>query len=71
MWLETKSKSTNHNKKLRQEIMASDEVDFGYADEPLADEEWVAQYQEEVKATEELDQRLNNRFDGTQRISGW
>ena len=51
--------------------MASDEVDFGYADEPLADEEWVAQYQEEVKATEELDQRLNNRFDGTQRISEW
>ena len=48
-----------------------DEVEFGYAEEPLAHEEWLAQYQEEVKNQEELDLRLKNRFDGTERISEW
>ena len=33
--------------------------DTAYADEPLADAEWLERYQEEMKANEELEQSLN------------
>jgi len=35
-----------------------DSCDMAYADEPLADEEWIEQYEKEVKENEELEQML-------------
>ena len=42
-----------------------------YADEPLADDEWLAIYEDERKADEELEKRLQNRLDGTEEVSKW
>ena len=36
----------------------SSDDDTAYADEPLADAEWLERYQEEMKANQELEQSL-------------
>ena len=41
------------------------------ADEPLADEECLKRYNEEVKQNEELEQMLQKRFDGTEHVDSW
>ena len=48
-----------------------EEVVGAYGDEPLADEEWMEKYQEEVQAFEELEQRLKTRLSGTTPVSEW
>ena len=37
--------------------------DIAYADEPLADEEWLKMYEEEVDETNKLEQELRERLD--------
>ena len=41
------------------------------ANEPLADEEWLKRYSEEVKQNEELEQMLQKRLDGTEHGDPW
>ena len=41
------------------------------ADEPLADEEWLKRYNEEVQQNEELERMLQNRLDGTEHVDSW
>lgn len=41
------------------------------ADEPLADEEWLKRYSEEVKQNEELERLLRKRLDGTEHVDSW
>lgn len=41
------------------------------ADEPLADEEWLKRYNEEVKQNEELKRMLQKRLDGTEHVDSW
>lgn len=41
------------------------------ADEPLADEEWLKRYNEEVKQNEELERMLQKRLDGTEHVDSW
>ena len=36
----------------------SDDEAAAYADDPVADEEWTARYEEEMRLNEELEQRL-------------
>ena len=38
------------------------ENDIAYADEPLADEEWLKKYEEEVDETNKLQQELRERL---------
>ena len=40
------------------------------ADEPLADEEWLKRYNEEVKQNE-LERMLQKRLDGTEHVDSW
>ena len=42
-----------------------------YFDEPLADEEWLEEYNREVEEAERRDQVLQNRFDRTQGLETW
>lgn len=41
------------------------------ADEPLADDEWLKRYNEEVKQNEELERMLQKRLDGTDHVDSW
>ena len=41
------------------------------ADEPLADEEWLKRYNEEVEQNEELERMLQKRLDGTEHVDSW
>ena len=41
------------------------------ADEPLADEEWLKRYNEEVKQNEELERMLQKRLDSTEHVDSW
>ena len=40
-----------------------------YADEPLADDDWLAIYEEERKADEEIEKQLQERINGTEEVS--
>lgn len=42
-----------------------------YADEPLADEEWLEKYETEKKKEEKLEKELKDWFDGTTEIKEW
>ena len=42
-----------------------------YADEPLADEEWRAHYEEEMKTKRKLEKKLTKRLRGTQKVRDW
>ena len=39
----------------------SDDEAAAYADDPVADEEWTARYEEEMRLNKELEQRLQGR----------
>ena len=41
------------------------------ADEPLADEAWMARYEQELKTNEELEIKLNGRLDSSVAVSEW
>ena len=45
--------------------------EMGYADEPLADEEWLKKYNEEVKENEDWEKMLQKRLDGTEYVDSW
>ena len=49
----------------------SDDEPDAYANEPMADEEWLAQYEEERKTEEELEKKLENRLCGAEEIKEW
>ena len=42
-----------------------------FAEEPLADAEWTAQYERERKDNEELEKQLKDRLEGTVALSEW
>ena len=42
-----------------------------YADEPLADEDGRAHYEEEMKMERNLEKRLTKRLRGTQKVRDW
>ena len=50
---------------------SDDEPGDAYANEPMADEEWLAQYEEERKKEEELEKKLQNRLSGAEDIKEW
>ena len=52
---------------------ASDEEDThkAYADDPLADEEWLELYEQERKEEEALEKTLQNRLNGTEEVRDW
>ena len=42
-----------------------------YADKPLADKEWQAHYEEEMKMECKLEKKLTKRLNGTQKVRDW
>ena len=47
------------------------EDELGYADEPLADEEWLVNYEREEEENRELEERLQARLDGMVQVTSW
>ena len=43
----------------------------GQFDEPLADEEWMKKYEEEVDETNKLEQELRERLEGSVQVDSW
>ena len=56
---------------VREESNSSSNEDNLFPDEPLANEAWTARYEQELKANEELEIKLNGRFDGSVAVSEW
>ena len=54
-----------------QAMKASMKWHYMYADESLADEEWLKTYNEEVKVNKDLEQMLQRRLDGTEHVDSW
>ena len=53
--------------------IASDEEDMqeAYADDPLADEEWLALYERDRKEEEALEKTLQKRLNGAEKVRNW
>ena len=49
----------------------SDEVIVPYADDPLADSAWTAEYEKEMKENEELEKELKHRLEGRVEVDVW
>ena len=54
-------------------LTASDEEDTheAYADDPLADEEWLELYEQERKEEEALEKTLQKHLNGTEEVRNW
>ena len=48
-----------------------EETQEAYADEPLADAEWLALYEQERRTEEELEKTLQKRLNGTEEVRDW
>ena len=42
-----------------------------YADEPIADEEWIKRYRKEQEEKRRLEEDLTKRLENRVRVSGW
>ena len=49
----------------------TDEAGEAYADEPIADEEWLAIDEEEKSKNEELEEKLQKCLNGTEEVREW
>lgn len=70
---EVEIEDVNVDKRQHAEVernSSCDEDDL-FGNEPLTDEEWTARYEQELKATEELERKLNGRLDGPVNVSEW
>ena len=55
-------------------VDAADDIcraDVPYADEPLADEAWLAEYNEELRKNEEQEREFSRRFEGSEPLEAW
>ena len=50
---------------------SSDEDIVPYADDPLADSAWTAEYEKEMKENEELEKELKHRLEGRVEVDVW
>lgn len=48
-----------------------DSYDLADTDEPIADEEWLKEYEKEQKENEQLERMLEKRLNGTTRVDSW
>ena len=48
-----------------------DETLEPYADEPIADEEWLKRYRKEQEEKRRLEENLTKRLENRVRVSGW
>ena len=46
-------------------------ADVPYADEPLADEAWLAEYNEELRENEEQEREFSRRLEGSEPLEAW
>ena len=49
---------------------SSDKI-MAYADEPLADEDWLKKYEAENEENKRLEEELRKRLDGTVQVKSW
>ena len=56
---------------IQDTVETDSEDDYTYADEPLADEEWLAEYNQKMKAEEEQEAELKLRLEGSVTVSSW
>ena len=48
-----------------------DDAAFACSDDPVADEEWTAEYEEEIRQADILEEKMQKRLNGTTDISEW
>ena len=48
-----------------------DDAAFACSDDPVADEEWTAEYEEEIRQADVLEEKMQKRLNGTTDISEW
>ena len=48
-----------------------DDATFACSDDPVADEEWTAEYEEEIRQADILEEKMQKRLNGTTDISEW
>ena len=52
-------------------MASTDDTLEPYADEPIADEEWLKKYRKEQEEKRQLEEDLTKRLENRVRVSGW
>ena len=67
-----KSSETNENSSEANSTSTANEKDIGpYANEPVADEDWLANYREKRQKYDERLKKLQRRLDGLEELNKW
>ena len=69
--LEDNTAGELQSQEISQANYDSEDDETAYSDEPLADAEWISQYDKEIKQIEEQESELKSRLEGTVLISSW
>lgn len=51
--------------------VSSDNDAFAWADDPIADEEWTAEYEEDIRQNEMLEEKMQKRLNGDTELDEW
>ena len=51
--------------------ISGDDAAFACSDDPVADEEWTADYEEEIRQADILEEKMQKRLNGTTEINEW
>lgn len=52
-------------------VVSIDDDAYAWVDDPIADEEWTEQYEENIRANEVIKDNMLKRLDGTTELSEW
>jgi hypothetical protein len=52
-------------------VLTGDSAAFAWSDDPIADEEWTAEYEEDIRQDELLEEKMQEHLNGTTEISEW
>ena len=52
------------------EVLGNDAA-FACSDDPVADEEWTAEYEEEIRQADIVEEKMQKLLNGTTEISEW
>ena len=53
------------------ERVSSDEDAYAWADDPVADREWIARYEEDMKQRKVFEGKMSKRLDGSTKLEEW
>lgn len=69
--IETSHVTNSGTTSIVDSAVSSDEDAYAWVDDRVADEEWTAEYEEDIRQNEILEEKMLKRLNGTTELSEW